>query len=121
MKPFDLERALAGDPVVTRDGREVTQLTHFNVVDTTDPLVGVINGCLKSWKLKGTYFSEDGSPADLFMKSIRREGWINIYPKSGHSHYSVAVVGGDVYATKEIAQSFSGTNCIGCVRVEWEE
>lgn len=23
MKPFNLERALAGDPVITRDGREV--------------------------------------------------------------------------------------------------
>lgn len=29
LKPFDLEKALAGEPVVTRQGEEVTQLTLF--------------------------------------------------------------------------------------------
>ena len=52
MKPFDLEAALAGAPVITRDGRPVTQLHKF---DATTPLclVGVVGGEVYSWCLEG--------------------------------------------------------------------
>jgi hypothetical protein len=32
MKPFDLEKALAGQPVVTRDGRKVLELHLYKNV-----------------------------------------------------------------------------------------
>lgn len=35
MKPFDLQKALAGAPVVTRDGNKVLQLHRFT--DVTGP------------------------------------------------------------------------------------
>ena len=38
MKPFDLEKALNGAPVITRDGREVTQLHLFDVAEKISPL-----------------------------------------------------------------------------------
>lgn len=43
MKPFDLEAALNGAAVVTRDGRKVTQLKVFNVASNTQTLIGVIH------------------------------------------------------------------------------
>lgn len=42
MKPFNLERALAGDAVITRDGREVTQLVKFDV-ESKYKLFGVVS------------------------------------------------------------------------------
>ena len=121
MKPFDLERALAGDPVVTRDGEPVTQLTQFIGLDSEEALFGVQDKKVRRWFLDGKYIADDYSRLDLFMAPVKREGWVNIYPKSGHSQYSVAVAGGDICATKEIAQTFAGVGCIGCARVEWEE
>ena len=48
MKPFNLSEALSGAPVVTRDGREVTQLVRFEELgpDYNNSLYGVINGCV---------------------------------------------------------------------------
>jgi len=76
MEKFDLERALAGDPVVTRDGREVTQLTLFKANRAIYPLVGVVNGQLESFRENGKSWSE--SP-DLFMKPKVVENWFNVY------------------------------------------
>lgn len=42
-KPFDLQAALNGAEVVTRDGRMVTQLTLFDVSDDENPLRGLVH------------------------------------------------------------------------------
>lgn len=67
MKPFDLEAAINGAPVVTRDGREVKQLTYF-VCDNPEALVGVVGDTLRRWYNNGSYIDYiDDSPFDLFM------------------------------------------------------
>ena len=70
MKPFNLEAALRGEKVVTRDGREVTQLTHFKGLDQY-PLYGVIENkkALGVWSISGQWFSgsQNEIPGDLFM------------------------------------------------------
>ena len=79
MRPFDLERALAGDKVVTRDGREVTQLTKFNSVG--ECLAAVVDGELITWGEDGRYWANGkDSGLDLFMapKTVKR--WVNFYP-----------------------------------------
>jgi hypothetical protein len=75
MKPFDLEKALAGEPVVTRDGRAVAQLTKFDCI-SNDPVWGVINGYLKSFRLDGSYLNSPSS-YDLFIAEPER--WVNVY------------------------------------------
>lgn len=78
MKPFDLQRALAGDKVVTRDVCEVTQLTRFNCAG--EVLVGVVNGYLQTWYEGGKYTAGGKvSGLDLFMapKTVKR--WVNFF------------------------------------------
>lgn len=66
--PFNLEAALAGDPVVTRDGRAVTQLTLYDI-PSTFKVVAVVDGQLESFSINGkSLFGIDViSKNDLFM------------------------------------------------------
>ena len=80
MKKFDLEKALAGEPVVTRDGRRVSQLTLFNIVNAPMVLYGVIDGNLYSWSREGTAGSTNSSKRhDLFILPIEKTYWMNVY------------------------------------------
>jgi hypothetical protein len=97
MMKFNLEKALAGEPVVTRDGKPVTQLTKF---DTTDKhcLVCVVDGDLKINTIEGRSFHSGFSDEfDLFM--AEPEIWVNlcIDPK-GYPFF-----GGGIYGSKEEA------------------
>lgn len=89
MKPFDLQRALAGDKVVTRDGREVTQLHFFDLPNSDYPVFGVMNNEIRSWPKNGQIRS-DGvlSNGDLFMalKTVKR--WVNFYQCYSYSYNS---------------------------------
>lgn len=76
MKPFNLEAALAGAKVITRDGSEVTQLTMFNVDKDGYVLFGVLGNQVHSWLISGRYFRVDESDSDLFMAPETCEVWI---------------------------------------------
>lgn len=85
MKPFNLQEALAGKPVVTRNGRKVTELHYFATALPDEQLVYVADGKLHSQFDRGSYYSH-GSPAsewDLLMAEEPREIWVNIYPVAG--------------------------------------
>lgn len=82
MKPFDLEKALNGAPVITRDGREVTQLHLFDAEGEDCPLYGVIKD--KACGPFIEYFTENGvwrrsgeSGIDLFMKTVKKVGYVH--------------------------------------------
>ena len=79
MKPFNLEEALAGKPVVTRDGLKVIQL-HLFECDLRFPLGAVIeNGnCIFGFKKDGTWTNVP-SDYDLFMASPEKTVWVNLY------------------------------------------
>lgn len=66
MKPFNLERALAGEPVVTRAGVEVTQMHLFDTISTF-PLVCVVSGYTEVFLADGRYQFSGAHPNDLFM------------------------------------------------------
>jgi hypothetical protein len=121
MKPFNLERALAGDPVVTRDGKTVTQLIRFKTeVKKQNILYGVIDGCVHNWTLDGRRESDiKESPFDLFMGFVKQGGWLNVYPSATNKLGRVAWQG-SIYNSKELADRFD-TARIACVYVEWEE
>ena len=82
MKPFNLEEALAGKPLVCRNGKPVTQFVEFKDTDVIHPLVGVCDGMLMNWTMTGFYHTADGmqpSEWDLFMAFEKKSIWINIY------------------------------------------
>jgi len=81
-RPFNLEEALNGAKVVTRDGREVRQLTKFEGVTTESySLVGVLGRYMCSWADDGRFndvFGEQQSK-DLFIAVGPQRKWVNLY------------------------------------------
>lgn len=65
--PFNLEKALAGEPVVTRGGQEVTQLTAFET-NSEYNLAGVVGGELYRFTEEGVYIVNQVTNLDLVMK-----------------------------------------------------
>jgi hypothetical protein len=101
MEKFNLERALAGEPVITRDGREVTRLVKFEADREGYPLMGVLDENVRSWTIDGRFatFSEN-SPKDLFMKPKENAIWVNVYKREDGSLY----IGG-IYNNEQEAQN----------------
>jgi len=66
--PFDLERALKGEAVVTRDGREIRHIGRRHSVLGFDVL-GIIEGEREQdgWTIQGRYFKNAITRHDLFM------------------------------------------------------
>ena len=68
MKPFNLQDALSGKPVQTRDGRKVTQITKFNInPNATYSIAAVIDDCLETFRENGWFKCDSESGFDLFM------------------------------------------------------
>ena len=69
MKPFNLEKALAGEKVVTRTGKKVTSL-HLLDEPIDYPLVGRVEGelSIKTFTADGSFYTDKShSDFDLFM------------------------------------------------------
>lgn len=67
MKPFDLQKALAGEPVVTRGGRKVEELRWYEGCSPDYPVRGTVARSVLSWTVKGEQDQGDESVLDLFM------------------------------------------------------
>lgn len=120
MKPFDLEKALAGEPVVTRDGRPVTQVTRFDVNNERYCIAAVVDSNIETFSIDGKFRIEYPSIYDLFMapKTVKKEGWINLYRSDSEE---IAAFTGNAYNTKEAAEEVASPKCIATVKIEWEE
>lgn len=95
MKPFDLQKALAGEPVVTRDGFSVCQLKVFTLNregKNVCKLCGVVlipngNDIIDNWTIDGVWnIGQKQSRNDLFMATKKRTVWVNLY-SSGWGRY----------------------------------
>jgi hypothetical protein len=78
MKPFNLERALAGDPVVTRDGRPVKIAGYNSNVNPYYQVIGWVDELVVTWKKSGQ-IANCGNDFDLFMAPTERKEWIVRY------------------------------------------
>src|SRR5271154_5336527 len=85
LKPFDLEKALKGEKVVTRNGREATEVHHFTWVTGSFSLVAVIEGDLQTFTLQGHIWHGSQTKNDLFMAPKERVVWINFYEDVGRN------------------------------------
>ena len=112
-KPFDLERALAGDKVVTRDGREVTKIHQFKTVSSMYKIYCVVNGFVYAVSQEGVYCYSEVDKKDLFMspKTKKFETWVNVYS------YGIACV---TYNSEREAKDCAGTNYIKTIKIETE-
>jgi hypothetical protein len=106
LKPFNLQEALAGKPVVDGLGNPVVNFHYFKGSQSTQKLYGLDNtGEINSCGDDGQFFEGDKSPSkyDLFMASEKKEGWIAI----GRMTQPSATVAfcTHVWATKEQAEA----------------
>ena len=119
MKPFDLERALAGDPVVTRDGEPVTQLHVFEGIEGYC-LFGVVDAAVRTWLIGGYRNYGLNSSEDLFMAPKTQKRWTVVWiNKSGMGDI------GDTHNSIEMAEEETKSFRYGhkgyIVPIEWSE
>lgn len=119
MRPFNLERALAGDPVVTRDGDSVGHIMLVpDIYNLSCPVLFVTE--YGSWNVRkdGRLYSNKESSLDLFMGPVKKEGWVNLY-----SSFKGGVYTGRIYGTKEeaIKNKCNSTSSLATTKLEWEE
>ncbi len=126
-KPFDLEAAKAGAPVMTRDGRPV-RILAFDVKSEEYPVVAVVpthDGKYESVEVytkSGKYNDDEYDDVkaecdyDLAMAPVKHRAWVNIY-KCSQYHTS------DLFYTKDEAVKCGqrGSAYIATVPIEWEE
>lgn len=114
LKPFNLEEALNGAKVVTRDGREVKQLTFFET-KSPFPLIGVCdNGFMSSWQKNGINNTESSiSENDLFIAVETQSVWANVYVDDNRLWI------GEAYPSKEeaIKNIYKHSNCIKTIEI----
>lgn len=84
MKKFNLKEALAGKPVITRDGDEVTNIVKFDVSDSPYSVAGLHNGNIRTWTDEGIFniYQNTLHDMDLFMDSENQIIWINVWKNS---------------------------------------
>lgn len=83
LKPFDIKKALAGDPVVTQSGIKVIQIAHFPESNYgTGEIAVLLEGedRIRTYKPDGD-FSGVGHlmPYTLFMAPKVRTVWVNLH------------------------------------------
>jgi hypothetical protein len=124
MKPFDLEKALAGEPVVTRTGMVVKELIRFKTLNDWS-VFAVVGNCVIQCNDNGQYSDCEHNSLDLFMAEkpkVKKEGWVNVYSAGNMKNEFPALLNGAyAYASKMIADMNQGSNRIACVKIEWEE
>ena len=83
MKPFNLEAAKRGDPIVTRDMREAKFIVHVPEANPSFRINVLINGEIFSLSETGNYWEGiKASTNDLFMAPEKRTVWVNLYPQN---------------------------------------
>lgn len=137
MRPFNLEKAADGEPVMTKNGLPARVIC----VDANNPWEGVDeNLCvialvkkggleqLHRYNEKGEYRStkkncmgdavvEADPSLDLVMRTRKREGWVNVYACTDEHQTGVII-----YQTPECArENAAAEDYVDTVKIEWEE
>lgn len=97
MKKFNLEKALSGEPVVTRDGRKVLKIAYFETLPNNNCVIAHIKGNLTATAFtKNGLFGDGVEARDLFMatKTVTKYvGWFeyegNLNAVTGDSEQEV--------------------------------
>lgn len=136
MRPFNLERAVDGEPVRTKNGLPARVIC----VDANNPYEGVEEEIcvialvkeegfekVRRYNEKGEYRNFDKNltgivvtsnpDLDLVMAPQKREGWVNVYSHA-YGRYSPS---GIIYPTEEAAKGAADGGAIATVKIEWEE
>ena len=117
-KPFNLQAALEGAPVMTANGLKVVRIVHFPSATKNSRVVALLeHGQVCTYHEHGNHCANITSDIDLVMVTTTKTGWVNVY-KDGNNNYNT----GDIYASYEEASGANKCcNCISTTKIEWEE
>lgn len=95
MKPFNLEAAKRGEPLITRDGAQA-RFVAYVPESVSQKVYAVMSGVVLAYNDDGTFHLDGGarySPWDLFMQEPPKvEKWVNLYPEwtaAGWGQYGI--------------------------------
>jgi hypothetical protein len=121
MKPFNLTEALAGKPVVTRRGRNVSEIRHLPTGKQYQ-VAAVVDGDLNTYTTTGQYIAKGSAhDDDLFMGSTMREGWAYIYGDATEMRILSRLYQTEAEARAACVGWLAPITLIATVRIEWEE
>jgi hypothetical protein len=85
-QPFNLQKAITGEPIFTRKGIAIQEWHYFESVTTTHwSVFAVVDGQVTAYTKEGRFNSSESptkdSPLDLMMKAPIIEKWMNLYHK----------------------------------------
>lgn len=101
MKPFNLEEAIAGKPVITRDGEDVKELHYFkNCNELFVNSGGSVNRYSNQSDISRYFGTGEDSYRDLFMAPIAKTGYIVIIRSASSRDF---VLCGKIYASEAAA------------------
>jgi len=107
MKPFDLEAAKRGEPIVCRDGTPATFIAHVPEAREINRALVLRNGLVYSLFESGKYFESDYYESDLFMAPKMRTLWVNLYKEQGRCCYYDTEEEANMYGSGRIVKAFS--------------
>lgn len=117
LKPFNLEAALKGEPVQTRDGRKADEIHLFETYISIFPLFAIIDGVVYKFTKDGRFITTEDSYMDLFMAPQKKEYWVNVYK----NREGVIYTGLHGYCSEQEAKDNNvASECIGQAKI-WEE
>jgi hypothetical protein len=102
LEKFDLEKVIHGARVITRDGREVSQLTKFETYDKFC-LYGLVDEQVYCWSIKGEYSDNSSCSMDLYIVGKVRRVWANVMKYANGDLF----VGSECFPTLEAALNFA--------------
>lgn len=120
LKPFNLEQALAGAPVVTRNGLPIVEIQYLQTSGQVAAVRQEKDEKLITYLIPtgGRHSDKYEYVSDLFMDPIKKEGWINLYP----SYVADSVVCSScVHHSQQEAKDKAEIGVIATVKIEWEE
>lgn len=122
LKPFNLEQALAGAPVVCRKGYPIVELKYLQTTsnlavvrkEDDEKLISYFVPC--SGKLSDTI----DYATDLFMAPAKKEAWVVMFHNNSQKDF---IVGTKIWASKQDAEIWSkGCEAVFAIaKIEWEE
>ena len=129
LKPFNLEEAKAGKAVQTRSGLPVRIVSYDRKNNLNQSIVALV---AFNPDLEKVYYYDDSGhmgystinhELDLFMGTIKREGWVNVYKVLKIGTVVSGYEGGQIYPTPADAVNLGGmnTNYLDTIKIEWEE
>lgn len=128
LKPFELQKAKAGKPVCTRDGRKA-RIVCFDKKNDYYPIIALVEydekECIFQYTSEGEYIdgNESTSYRNLMMLPEKKEGWVNIYRDIDNN--TPYTENDNIYSSrdkaKESAKMLNMKTYIDTIKVYWEE